>query len=162
MNIEIENITNYFVKNKISFTSVDVSNEYKKNGLWKKNSEISKILRKDFDLISNDYQISEIEVKRAEDNKTVNAILYHHKSINPKDYDNLEGKPMKPDELLKTRLVKKLNFTHHTKKKLKLMEKKKDKKIEKKEIVKKQEPKITKKKKEIKKSVRDYSKFCFL
>lgn len=160
MNIEIENIINYFVKNKISFTSVDVSNEYKKNGIWKKNSEISKILKKDFDLISNNYQISEIEVKRAEDNKTVNAILYHHQSIDPKDYDNLEGKPMKPEELLKTRLVKKLNFTHHTKKKLKLKEK--EKAPEKNKIEKRQDTKITKKEKEIKKSSRDYSKFSFL
>jgi len=144
MNIEIENITNYFVKNKISFTSVDVSNEYKKNGFWKKNSEISKILKKNFDLKLNNYQISEIEVKRAEDEKIVNAILYHHKSVNPKDYDNLEGKPMKPDELLKTRVVKKINFFHHTKNKSK------------KEIKNKKE-----KEKKIN-SKRDYSRFNFL
>lgn len=117
----IKNTVNYFVSSKILFTSVDISNEIKKTGVWIKNKEVSNQLKKIFNNKNLDYIISEIKVKRTEDLKEVTALLYHPIKTLKSDYTNIKEKAMSPDEILKSVSSKKIKYKHTFKNKLKIL-----------------------------------------
>lgn len=102
----IKGVVQSFVKTEVSFTSVDIANEIKKMGIWIRNREVSQELKYLFNTDMDDYQMTEIKVKRAEDEEDVTALLYHHSNKSHLDYLNTEAKPLNPSNFLKAEITK--------------------------------------------------------
>lgn len=78
----------FFAENNISFTSVDISNFIKSQGIWISNTDVSKNLKNliiDDDLLKN-YTTSIIKLKN-NNNEEFNIILYHHKNNSSSQYN---------------------------------------------------------------------------
>ncbi len=168
---KIEKIVNGYLDSELSFTSVDISNDFKKSGDWVRNSEVSTILKDIINKTKSDYIMSNIKVKRAEDNNEVTAILYHLRTKSPQEYTNLEGKPMKPEDIIKSRKAGIKKYKDKFSKEIKaIKEQKKNAPIKKQteklkvEVKKEIKTKEKFKKTEIKqnKSTRNYSLFNFI
>ncbi len=173
----IKNLVKSFVKTEVSFTSVDIANEIKKMGVWIRNREISKELKNLFHSDMINYEMSDIKVKRSEDDVEVIAILYHHVNKNPTEYLNVEAKAVSPDNFFKSKPVKQKLIYLDINDKIELNKKRKAeiKDVEKKEV----KPKVednkgdskdskindssaTTKKGFSKSSKRDYTSFNFI
>ena len=79
------------------FTSVDISNAIKSDGIWIKNREVAEWLRTNFSDVSlfGDYQQTVIQVcgDKAE------AALYHPLMTDPNIYTNRDQRALTPDDV---------------------------------------------------------------
>jgi len=94
--IILEKITN-FIKDGKMFTSVDISNAIKMEGIWVRNRTVRDFLQDlflDKDLFT-DYTISQIFVC----NNSSLASLYHHNLSDPNDYLDRDQHCLTPDEV---------------------------------------------------------------
>jgi len=92
------------IKEDRMFTSVDIANEVKSEGLWVRNREVRDWLLENFtdkDLFGN-YTISQIYVC----NGSSVASLYHPALSDPNDYLERNQKPLTPDEVKTIALAK--------------------------------------------------------
>lgn len=165
---KIEIIVNNYLALGLSFTSVDISNDFKRSGDWIRNSEVSTILKDIINKTKSDYIMSNIKVKRAEDNNEVTAILYHLRTKSSQEYTNLEGKPMKPEDIIKSRKSRIKKYKDKFSKEIKELKEKKKSPVKKStatEKLKVENKKETTQKKPLinqNKSTRDYSLFNFI
>ena len=95
----IKDIIKDMVDEKELFTSIDVSNIVKSQGVWMRNRHVSFLIKDIFKTEYDDYISTQIKVKSAENNNLfINAWLYHHKNSDPTKYTNNAGKPITPSE----------------------------------------------------------------
>jgi hypothetical protein len=87
-----------FVKKQLMFTSVDISNAIKKDGVWVRNSDTSTWLHRNFndvnDSLAADYTVVTIKVL----NNTVSALLYLHVTHSADNYTNRDLEAMTPSQ----------------------------------------------------------------
>ena len=96
----IEKTIDEFVDAGILFTSVDIANKIKSEGTWVKNRDVSAYLKNAF--ATNQYityKVSKISVKRTEDDKLVDAFLYHPINKDPSEYKNTDLKALSPSDV---------------------------------------------------------------
>lgn len=86
-----------FIKMEKMFTSVDIANAIKNEGIWVRNSDVREWLHEGFDQkdIFGEYIISRITVC----NGSSFANLYHPKLLNPSMYLDRCQRPLTPDEV---------------------------------------------------------------
>jgi len=86
-----------FIKEDKMFTSVDIANAVKAEGLWVRNSEVRDWLQENFKdkIFLEGYIISQIPVCNG---KSV-ASLYHPVLLNPNSYMDRDQRPLTPDEV---------------------------------------------------------------
>ena len=92
----LEKVSEYVKEGKM-FTSVDIANEVKKEGLWVRNRDVRDWLQENFsdkDLFV-DYVISQIYVCKG---NSV-ASLYHPALMDPNTYMDRDQRPLTPDEV---------------------------------------------------------------
>lgn len=94
----LETIVEDTAKNKDGFTSVTIANRIKKSGHWIRTVEVSAFIKKWHMINYDTYTMSQVEVKRSEDGKSVNACVYHPKNTLASDF-NVEEKALTPDEM---------------------------------------------------------------
>ena len=100
-----------YLNKKLQFTSVNVSNDIKKDGTWISNTEVSSWLRTNFhnmnSVLAMDYATIPISVSAG--NTTAKATLYFHVMSDPDNYSDTCLKSMTPDEFkaLQTKKTKK-------------------------------------------------------
>jgi len=92
MSAKIEDKVKSFIRDDKMFTSVDISNAIKRDGVWVGNKEVSKYL-KSYRLGQDDYQKSVITVKSG------NAYLYYPRGVDPSDYANTSAQALTPAEV---------------------------------------------------------------
>lgn len=95
MEATIKQKTQEFVARKVMFTSVDISNAIKTDGVWVRNSEVRSWLRansKDPSIFDG-YAASTIMVCGG----NTEATLYHPSLDNPDDYSERNQQPLTPD-----------------------------------------------------------------
>lgn len=99
---------NEFIKENKMFTSVDLANAVKADGIWVRNRDIRDWLKSRFEDkgLFQDYAISSIYVC----NGTSVASLYHPLFCDPNDYLDRDQRPLTPDE------VKQIQKDHEAKK----------------------------------------------
>lgn len=100
MNKIIKEIINKKIEKKEMFTSLDITNELKKQGIWIKNSVVSKKLKEIFKNKKKKYMTTLISVSLKGESDENNALLYHHKKDNIKKYKNKEGKIITKEEFI--------------------------------------------------------------
>lgn len=86
-----------FIKEDKMFTSVDIANAVKLEGLWVRNTEVRDWLQENFGnkALFGTYVISQISVC----NGSSMASLYHPALLNPSDYVDRNQRPLTPDEV---------------------------------------------------------------
>lgn len=86
-----------FINQTKLFTSVDIANAVKNDGLWVRNREVRDWLHENFNdqTIFNGYTTSMVKVC----NNTSNATLYHPVSIDPSAYVETNQRSLTPDEV---------------------------------------------------------------
>lgn len=86
-----------FIQGEKMFTSVDVANAVKNEGLWVRNRDVRDWLQENFTdkNLFGDYVISQIHVC----NGSSFASLYHPGLIDPNDYVDRNQRPLTPDEV---------------------------------------------------------------
>lgn len=92
----LEKVSEYVKEGKM-FTSVDIANAVKKEGLWVRNRDVRDWLQENFsdkDLFE-DYAISQIHVC----NGSSVASLYHPALVDPSTYMDRDQRPLTPDEV---------------------------------------------------------------
>lgn len=92
----LEKVTEFIKEDKM-FTSVDIANAVKADGLWVRNREVREWLQENFTdkTIFSNYVISQIKVC----NNSTFASLYHPVLIDPNSYINRDLHPLTPDEV---------------------------------------------------------------
>jgi hypothetical protein len=92
----LEKVTEFIKEDKM-FTSVDIANAVKADGLWVRNREVRDWLQENFSnkTIFLNYTISQILVC----NGSTAASLYHPVLLNPDDYVDRDLHPLTPDEV---------------------------------------------------------------
>lgn len=90
-----------FINNQKLFTSVNVTNSIKKDGIWVKNSDVAYWLRQNFDQLNEDlgdsYCITQISVLQ----NSQQANLYHPFFADPTNYNDRDIQAITPDEFEK-------------------------------------------------------------
>jgi len=92
----IENKIKDLITNKVLFTSVDVSNAIKQEGVWIRNREVAGYLRQ-YDFTSESYQRSNITVANGR-----SASLYHPDYADPSNYTKTNQRTITKSEVDKT------------------------------------------------------------
>jgi hypothetical protein len=92
----LEKVTEAIIANKM-FTSVDIANAVKREGLWVRNHEVRNWLQDNFmnKSLFQDYAISQISVC----NNSSFASLYHPALNDPNDYLDRDQRPLTPDDV---------------------------------------------------------------
>jgi hypothetical protein len=92
----LEKVTDFIKKDKM-FTSVDIANAVKADGLWVRNCEVRDWLQENFSnkTLFVDYVISQIQVCQG----STTASLYHPVLLNPANYMDRDLRPLTPDEV---------------------------------------------------------------
>jgi len=92
----LEKVTEFIKEDKM-FTSVDIANAVKSEGLWVRNTEVRDWLQENFSnkTLFGTYVISQISVC----NGSSMASLYHPALLNPSDYVDRDQRPLTPDEV---------------------------------------------------------------
>lgn len=95
--LSIQEKVQEYIKEQKMFTSVDIANAVKQEGLWVRNREVRDWIQENFTnkSIFGDYIISQIMVC----NGSSFASLYHPALKDPNDYLDREQQPLTPDEV---------------------------------------------------------------
>jgi hypothetical protein len=97
LDVTIKDTIKKFVEDEKMFTSVDISNDIKKRGIWVRNVEVTHWLKKNFSTnkLFDTFTKSQISVCQ---NLNL-AFLYHPIWSNPNDYKDRDQKPLTPVEV---------------------------------------------------------------
>lgn len=114
-----------FVKDKKSFTSVDISNSVKNKGTWISNTDVSHQMKELFLKNYKRYSNSLVPLT-SDDGETVQAILYYPKKLDLSTYSHPFSTAIKPDQTIKNSVSRKQ--TKNTNKSIQLDNKDRDKK----------------------------------
>jgi len=97
----IKEKTTEFINSQRLFTSVNLTNAIKKDGIWIKNSEVAYWLRHSFDELNEDlgdsYCVTQIQVLQ----NSQHANLYHPFFADVSNYNDRDAQAMTPDEFEK-------------------------------------------------------------
>lgn len=95
---EVQDVVKRFVGMGAKFTSVDVANEVKRSGVWRRNSDVASELRRIFragDCGLSAYEASVIDVL----NGSRRATLYHLSGSDPDDYQDRDQRALRPSDV---------------------------------------------------------------
>jgi len=95
---EVQDVVKRFVGMGAKFTSVDVANEVKRSGVWRRNSDVAAELRRMFkagECGLSSYEMSAINVLSG----SKRAILYHLSGSDPDDYQDRDQRALKPSDV---------------------------------------------------------------
>jgi len=95
---EVQDVVKRFVGMGTMFTSVDVANEVKRSGTWRRNSDVAAEVRRIFraqECGFGVYESSSIDVLGG----SKNAMLYHMSGTDPDDYQDRDQQALRPSDV---------------------------------------------------------------